>query len=490
MRGELKLRFYKTLSWRLVIITVALISAVLAAVLFLVAMTLRTYLIDEVDKSLTSSGKLIASQTVEQLVNGSQTQVLPSNFYFYVHLNGTNPVEVIHSQVREDSGVPEHPEQLAKTASSQPQTVHGTRHDIEWRTITVELRSQLTAQSAGTVVIAHPLTSVHMAVDNLIHMMTLMSLAIILLGALLSYLLVQRSLRHLRTIEQATHAVAAGDLSTRIPPAAEGTEIGLLGDSINDMLGKIERAFKIQQKSEQNMRRFVSDASHELRTPLATVRGYAELYRLGGVPENEVSRAFERVESEASRMGDLVEDLLQLARLDEGRPLNLTKIELASIAENAISDFHARAPERAAKVVALNGADVEPVVVLADQNRITQVIANLLNNALTHTPEGTPVEVAVGISEETSHAIIEVRDHGNGIDEENRERIFERFFRIDDSRCRDSGGSGLGLAIVSAITQAHGGTASVHETPGGGLTVRITLPHVDDDATARARLSS
>ncbi|WP_124054340.1 sensor histidine kinase [Arcanobacterium ihumii] len=459
-------------------------------------MTLRAYLTDDVDKSLASSGRLIASQTVDQLVNGSQTQVLPSNFYFYVNLSHADPVEVVHSQVREDSGIPEAPAKLAETTSSVPHTVKGTRKDVEWRTITVELRSQLTSRVAGTVVIAHPLSSVDMAVENLVHMMALMSLAIILLGALLSYLLVQRSLRHLRTIEQATHAVAAGDLSTRVPQGSEGTEIGLLGESINDMLGKIERAFKIQQKSEQNMRRFVSDASHELRTPLATVRGYAELYRLGGVPEAEVGRAFGRVESEAGRMGDLVEDLLQLARLDEGRPLNVTKVELASIAENAISDFHVRAPEREAQVIGLNGDDVEPVVVHADQNRITQVIANLLSNTLTHTPHGTPVEVAVGVLAEApskgssfggTKAIIEVRDHGEGVNEEDRERIFERFFRLDNSRCRDSGGSGLGLAIVSAIAQAHGGSTDVFETPGGGLTVRITLPNVDDAATAQAR---
>ncbi|WP_353065306.1 sensor histidine kinase [Arcanobacterium hippocoleae] len=250
------------------------------------------------------------------------------------------------------------------------------------------------------------------------------------------------------------------------------------------------------------MRRFVSDASHELRTPLATVRGYAELYRIGGVPADQVAHAFERVESEASRMAHLVEDLLQLARLDEGRQLRFTQVELVSTAMNAVADFLVRSPNSPAAVISLSGHELEPIVINADQDRITQLITNLLTNVITHTPEGTAVEVAIGIKDQDGNdlaphanltqlqngvAVIEVRDHGPGIKDDDSERIFERFYRADASRSRDSGGSGLGLAIVAAICAAHGGSAKILHTPGGGLTVQLRFPSLLLKATTKAR---
>ena len=248
----------------------------------------------------------------------------------------------------------------------------------------------------------------------------------------------------------------------------------MLADSINVMLSQIEQAFDVKERSEAKMRQFVSDASHELRTPLATVRGYAELYRIGGVKEGDVPQTMDRIESEAHRMGGLVEDLLQLARLDEGRPLTFADVCVTELCMNAVMDFRVRAGDRTVAVTGLDGPAAPEVTVTADEDKVTQVVTNLLSNVLTHTPTGTPVEVAIG--RRGGEAVIEVRDHGPGVRPEDAEHLFERFYRADYSRSRASGGSGLGLAIVASVVAAHGGTARVAETPGGGLTVRLTFP--------------
>lgn len=498
-----KPKFYQTISWKLVLVFSGLLSVVLISLLMLVAVTLKSYMMNELDKSLTSSGKLFASQTVDQLITGSQTQILPSDFYFYVNLNGVEPVQVAHPTVIETYGTPATPDVIAATIDPNPRTVSGTHKDTFWRVITVKLTSKITGNPVGTVVIAHHLNSVTNMITNVVRIMAFLSAIIVLFGAFLAYILIQLSLRRLRDIEQVTHAVAAGDYSVRVPNLAEDeSEISLLGNSVNEMLRAVETSFEAKKLSEQNMRRFVSDASHELRTPLATVRGYAELYRMGGVPTDQVGHAFERIESEASRMAHLVEDLLQLARLDEGRQLRFTQVELVSTAMNSVADFLVRSPNRPASVISISGHELEPIVINADQDRITQLITNLLTNVMTHTPDGTAVEVALGIKDkhdqniephanlseiEDCYAVIEVRDHGPGINPEDRERIFERFYRTDTSRSRDSGGTGLGLAIVAAICAAHGGSAEILETDGGGLTVQLKFPSLLKKATAKAR---
>lgn len=498
-----KPKFYQTLSWKLVLVFIGMLSAVLIGLLALVAITLKSYLMNELDKSLTSSGKLFASQTIDQLITGSQTQILPSDFYFYVNLKGSAPVQVAHPTVIKNFGNPADLDLISATIDPTPRTVEGTHKDISWRIITLNLTSKITGNTIGTVLIAHHLQNIHEMMMNVVRIMIFISAIIVLFGAFSAYISIQFSLRRLRDIEQVTRAVAAGDYSVRVPNnTPDESEISLLGSSINEMLRAIEHSFEAKKLSEENMRRFVSDASHELRTPLATVRGYAELYRIGGVPTEKVSHAFDRIESEASRMANLVEDLLQLARLDERRQLRFTQVEIVSTAMNSVADFLVRAPKRNASVIPLTGSELMPIVINADQDRITQLITNLLTNVLTHTPEGTDVEVAVGIKDrngqnispetDISHltdciAVIEVRDHGPGINPEDSERIFERFYRTDASRSRDSGGSGLGLAIVAAICAAHGGSAQILETPGGGLTVQLKFPSLLLKATAKAR---
>lgn len=443
----------------------------------LAAVTLRNYMTDEIDQNLQTTGQLIANQTIDELLTGLQHQILPSEFYIYIEYQDFEPVALSYQQTVQRYGQPAELSKIADTVTAKPYTVSGTKLGIQWRVVTMQLLATNLPQEVGTVVVALPFGPVIETVGALTSTLILLALAIMVLGAMASFLLVRQSLSGLRDIEQVSREVAAGKLSERVPEIDDGTEVALLGNSINKMLTQIEDSFAAQTASEERMRQFVSDASHELRTPLATVRGYAELYRLGGVPDDQVAEAVSRIESEARRMAALVEDLLQLARLDEGREMKLRKVDLASTAINAISDFKVRDPNRSAEVINLAGGAVKSTVVLADENAVTQVLTNLLGNVVTHTPPDTPVEVAVGMDpKDTNYALIEVRDHGPGIPVADRERIFERFYRTDTSRSRGSGGSGLGLAIVASIMAAHGGKATVLETDGGGLTVQLRFP--------------
>jgi len=233
----------------------------------------------------------------------------------------------------------------------------------------------------------------------------------------------------------------------------------------------------VREASEERMRQFVADASHELRTPLATVRGYAELYRQGAVREpEEVASAMGRIEGEARRMSGLVEDLLVLARLDGRRPMQLGAVDLTVLVGDAAQDARAIDPGRRITLTGLDG-ELAPTVVPGDEGKLRQVLANLVGNALNHTPPGSPVEVALGNRPAEGFAVVEVRDHGPGINPQEARRVFERFYRSDPSRSRGAGGgSGLGLAIVAAIVDAHRGRVGVAKTPGGGATFVVHLP--------------
>jgi two-component system OmpR family sensor kinase len=255
-----------------------------------------------------------------------------------------------------------------------------------------------------------------------------------------------------------------------VPDVATGTEAGELGIALNQMLGRIEDAFDERARSEQRLRQFVADASHELRTPVTTVRGYAELFRAGGLDDPaELAEAMRRTEQEAVRMGALVDDLLHLARLDQGRPLAREPVDLAAMADDVVRDTRAVDPGR--PVVAHTDG---PVVVTGDDARLRQVVANVVGNAVVHTPPGTPIEVRV--RREPTAAVVEVVDEGPGMPPDVAARAFERFYRADPARSRHQGGSGLGLSIVQATVAAHGGTVELDTMPGAGTTVRIVLP--------------
>jgi two-component system OmpR family sensor kinase len=238
-----------------------------------------------------------------------------------------------------------------------------------------------------------------------------------------------------------------------------------------------------RSKTLDQMRRFVSDASHELRTPLVSVRGYAELYRMGALKKPEqIAEAMARIESEAVRMTGLVESLLTLTRMDEATKLDLKKTNLVSLATDAAKDASVADGKRKIVVTDINGnqlAEGASVEAKVDANSMRQVLTNLLANASRFSPEGAQIEIALDNNakiEGRRHLVLEVRDHGEGIPEQLREKIFERFYRIDNSRNSETGGSGLGLAIVSTIVSRHGGNIVATETPGGGATLRVVIP--------------
>ena len=318
-----------------------------------------------------------------------------------------------------------------------------------------------------------------------------------------AYVLVRNSLRPLTEVERTAAAIAAGDLSQRVPTGDDRTEVGRLATALNGMLSRIEYGFRAQQASEEQarasetrMRRFVADASHELRTPLTSIRGFAELYRQGAVrsPE-ETARLMQRIESEGARMGLLVEDLLQLARLDQQRPLAFTPVDLAEVAGDAVHDARAVQPDRPV-TLHLDEALSEVPVVLGDEARLRQVVGNLVTNALVHTPPTAPVTVSVSDEpaptdgtadgDDGGVVVLRVSDQGPGMAPEDAARVFERFYRADPSRARTAGGTGLGLAIVSALVHAHGGTVHLDTAPGRGAAFTVRLPRSGPGSTAPA----
>jgi two-component system, OmpR family, sensor kinase len=328
----------------------------------------------------------------------------------------------------------------------------------------------LTRDQPGTTLVAIPLNDVSQTLNHLLRVEALV-IAIVLaaLGAL-SWWLVRIGLRPLDRMAATAGAIAGGDLSHRVEETDPRTEVGRLGIAFNDMLGQIEKAFAERTASENRLRRFLADASHELRTPLVSIRGYAELFRIGAARNpDETENAMRRIEEEAQRMGVLVEDMLTLARLDEVREPVRERVDLRQTAADAVEDARAVDPERSIELI----ADA-PVTVLGDPGQVSQIVANLMRNALTHTPHGTAVEVRV--SSQGDDAVLEVRDHGRGLPAEDPAELFERFWRAGAGRERGPGGAGLGLAIVAAIVEAHGGSVSASNADGGGASFVVRLP--------------
>ena len=322
----------------------------------------------------------------------------------------------------------------------------------------------------GTVVVAIPLGDVDATLDRLLAVLALVIVGVLLVLGVAAAFLVRLGLRPLDRMGTTAGIIAGGDLSRRVDPATPRTEVGRLGLALNAMLDRLEEAFAQRQASENRLRRFLSDASHELRTPLASIRGYAELYRMGATTDREaVERAMERIEDEAARMGVLVEDLLALARLDEERERVRRKIDLAELARNAVADAGATAPDRAITLEAEAGATV-----LADPDQLRQVLANLLRNAIVHTPAGTPIEVTVARGGGDVRLV--VRDHGPGLPGGDPAALFDRFWRAEGGRERGKAGAGLGLAIVAGIVAAHHGAVTAEDAEGGGACFTVQLP--------------
>ena len=330
---------------------------------------------------------------------------------------------------------------------------------------------------ALTTVVALPLREADATLDRLLRVEALVIGVVLLLLGGLAWWVVRLGLRPLDRMGETAGAIAGGDLSRRVSPATERTEVGRLGLALNAMLGQIEKAFAERQASENRLRQFLADASHELRTPLASIRGYAELFRIGAAREpEETEKAMGRIEDESARMGALVENLLALARLDQVPEIARKPVDLAALARDAADDARAVAPDRDVNL----DAD-ESVTVLGDASQLRQVLGNLVRNALMHTPAGTPIELAVRRADD-GEGVFEVRDHGGGLPTDDTDAMFERFWRADPGRGRGRAGAGLGLSIVAAIVDAHGGHVSAANAPGGGASFTISLPSAGPDA--------
>ena len=423
-----------------------------------------------------------ATSTTDQTAVTRQTRLpLPSDYW--VQFNNAAGTQISQSSEplnQADCGpaVPTLALTAVNALHGKPFTVPSRDGTERWRVVV-----SVTPNGTGSIAVATPLTGVDSTLNQLVLFDVIIGAAVVIVLAGLSYIAVRHSLRPLVDVEHTAAAIAAGDLTQRVPQGDPRTEVGRLAGALNGMLSQIESAFRAREASEQEartsehrMRRFITDASHELRTPLTSIRGFAELYRMGAVPEeSDVDRVMMRIESESTRMGLLVDDLLLLARLDQQRPLERELVDLETIASDAVHDAQAVAPGRD---VQLQLSTHEPVLVVGDDARLRQVVGNLVTNALTHTPESAAVTVGLSIDDSAAErfAVLEVADSGPGLSPNDAQRIFERFYRVEESRTRATGGSGLGLSIVAALTAAHGGTTDVESKVGVGSRFRIRLP--------------
>ena len=448
----------------------AVVSFVLVAVAFIIARTTEANLVDRVDQQLVQAGTQLPPTDAAFSGGSPVTFVGPTSVYAWRIEHGVTRVLQQPNVTTDGSAGPKIRKAQAIDAASAGDafTVSSVSGSGRYRVMALRV--------PGAVdVVGLSLHDVDVTMSRLRWVLfAAIAIVIGILGVVVFWVL-RLGVRPLKRMTKTAGAIAAGDLSERVPAEAEGTEARELGDALNAMLTTIEGAFAERSASEARLRRFVADASHELRTPVTTIRGYAELYRHGGLSAPaELDQAMRRTESESVRMASLVDDLLLLARLDEGRPLARDSVDLGVLGVDAAADARAVAPDR------IITADVaEGVTVDGDEDRLRQVVGNLVGNALAHTPAGTPVSVHVRNG--GAHAVVEVHDDGPGMTPDVAERAFERFSRADASRSRDSGGSGaggsgLGLAIVRAIVVAHGGEVVLQSAPGAGTTVRVELP--------------
>lgn len=368
----------------------------------------------------------------------------------------------------------------APTLSRRPFTVEDKQGNAPWRIV---VRQRPDGQ---TIVVGQSLATTDETTQRLIIIESAVGAGVLVALGAIGFLVVRLGLRPLNKIEDTSDAIAAGQLDLRVDSDSR-TEVGRLGGALNTMVSRLSAALRQREQSETRLRRFVADASHELRTPLTSIRGFAELHRRGGAPErSDVDKMMGRIEDEAIRMGMLVEDLLLLARLDQERALDLTELDVRSLVEDAVHDARARDPDRPIEL----DIPTTPLRANADEYRLRQVITNLVTNAMTHTPAGTPIRVSVGrrnrikgrpiavagALESRARVVFEVADEGPGIPVEEAPNIFDRFYRVDAARSRRRGGTGLGLAITAAILEAHGGRIELRTTPGQGARFTVLLP--------------
>ena len=541
-------------------VTVLLLTFGLAVAGIGTANVLRSYLLEQVDAKVKTSTLAVAQQrTPTQILNCDLDYT--TNDLLLVVLDSSGDVECDNVPAgAADPDTSDVDVEWTQDHKGLPETIADAAGKVSWR-ISAQAGPLDATGEVYSMVVGIPLRDTDSTVARFSIIFFGFALAVIVLGAAMTQLLVTSTFAPLRDVERTAARFAAGDYSQRLGGATPNTEVGRLNRSLNTMLARIDSAFSDRARTIDQMRRFVGDASHELRTPLVSLRGYAELYRMGAIQKPEdVAQAMDRIEREAIRMGGLVQDLLELARLDEAKQPDLKPVDLLPIAQDVALDTSASNASRTISVVvpeptgadtstltvafsqptivtpgttvetaaaanansstvtgriALAGAtlarlrrprrgrdgatesvedslvvpaverralpDVGPIV-LAEGDKIRQVITNLVGNAIRYTADDSPIELVVEVDRVGGFGSISVVDHGEGIPPQLREKIFQRFYRADTSRTRETGGSGLGLAIVAGIVQNHNGHVEVLETPGGGATFRVSLPLLPHDA--------
>jgi two-component system OmpR family sensor kinase len=449
---------------------------------------LRSYLIDGIDDQLRAAAQppnprlgALTSSGIETSAAGTASAAALPNPYYVSRLDRRGQVqsELASYPVKGSSPTVRG---LTLTAAAEragePFTTRSTSGPGTWRAVALPL-----SDGSGTLVIATSLDDVDASVTGM-HRLNLLVGVVALAGlGLACYSIVRHALRPIEQLEHTASAIADGDLGRRLPVDDPQSEVGRSARAVNRLLDQVAAGLRTRdvadvevQRSRDRMRQFVSDASHELRTPLTSIRGWAELYRQGTVTDLEaVPDLLHHIEQEATGMARLVDDLLLLARLDQGQALTTALVDLGAVVRDAVDSARIVAPERKVQLV----SPLEPIVI-GDESRLRHAVANLLDNALRHTPAGTPIDVSLmrvpGVDDSGDEARLEVRDYGPGLNQDQVSLVFERFYRTDAARSRGLGGAGLGLAIVAAIIEAHEGRAEVESFPGDGAVFRLLLP--------------
>lgn len=510
------------LQTKLIAVMVVLATGAMALSGIAGTLVLHTYLVRQVDTQLTHSAEELTelefpiTQTKGDTSVSQDSQTIQDSeelneqggpgesadrdrpgltlaFYSCVFDTSGNPVgeATLRVPYGDEYGPPKLPRIDATTVKrlrGDPFTIGGSTSDEKWRVLVEETKD------GSIAVVAFSLDQVGHTISKLILAEVLFGILVLLILVGVGYIIIRSSLRPLMRVEATAEAIAAGDLSRRVPSSHDTTEVGRLAKALNAMLGQIEVAFRDREEStrrakqsavvasasetaarasEARMRRFVADAGHELRTPLTSIRGFSELLQRQIISEPEaIVGTVGRIQAAAVRMTTLVEDLLLLARLDQRRPLRHDPVDLLDLVADVVTEFRITTPGHSVEL-AVN-VDTAPAVVSGDEIRLRQVVSNLLTNAGMHTPCGTRVTVAVDTTETT--AVISVQDDGPGLAPDDADRVFERFYRVDPSRTRASGGTGLGLAIVASLVEAHGGAAEVISVDGEGARFVVRLP--------------
>ena len=503
MQGHRRITERYPLRITIVLVLLTLVTAALLASGFTATTIMRGYLVDRVDEQLHQASMQFSKAPPENRPQGpgdGRRRPLPSAFVIkFSDSEGNSPQGPIGAQLAETESLPQLPNltlNQIRNLGGEPFNAKAESGGANWRVLAVPLYD-----GSGSVMIAQSLGDMNQTLQKLVGVQIAAGVILLVLLAGVGTYVVRRSLRGLEDVEHTAVAIAGGDLSQRIPQRDPRTEVGRLSLALNQMLGQIETAFaqrtasefaarrsedaarqseevalrseESARQSEDRMRRFVADASHELRTPLTSIRGFAELTRQRGAAADPAT--MKRIEDEAKRMGLLVDDLLLLARLDQQRPLQHQPVDLLTLAGDSVHDVQAVQPGREIKLQILPNSGAP--VVSGDEARLRQVLGNLVSNALHHTPVDAPITISVGTRD--GEAILEVADTGPGLSDEQKARVFERFYRADSARTRVTGGSGLGLSIVAALVAAHSGKVTVTDTAGHGATFTVHLPIAD-----------